>query len=123
MKEHPINEILRTSLQNINILVDVNKVIGEPILLPDNIIAIPVSKVICGYGVGGSEFKVNSKEKTNSEISKDLFPFGGATGGGLTMLPQALIIIKDNKIQLMNIDKDNEMLPKILEIFKDMIKK
>lgn len=123
MKEHPINEILRTSLQNINILVDANKVIGEPILLPNDIVAIPVSKVICGYGVGGSEFKTNSKNKIESEISKELFPFGGATGGGLTMMPQALIIIKDNKIQLMSIDKDNDILPKMFETIKEIIKK
>ena len=61
--------------------------------------------------------------KLISEISKELFPFGGATGGGLTMMPQALIIIKDNKIQLMNIDKDNDILPKMFDTIKEIIKK
>ena len=61
MKEHPINEILKTSLENIGDIIDVNKVIGDPIVLPNNAIAIPISKVVCGYGVGGSQFKGKNK--------------------------------------------------------------
>lgn len=124
MKEHPINDIVKTSLQSINMLVDVNKVIGEPLLLPNDIIAIPVSKVVCGFGVGGSEFKNNKKNANlNSEVSNELYPFGGASGGGLTMMPQALIIIKDNKVQLMNIDKDNDIIPIMFDTIKEIFKK
>ena len=61
MKEHPINEILKTSLQNIEGMVNANKIIGEPIKIAENTIAIPISRVICGYGVGGSQFNSNKK--------------------------------------------------------------
>ena len=123
MKEHPINEILRTSLVNISDLVDVNKVIGEPIILPNEMVAIPISKVICGYGVGGSQF--NSKEGRiyKSETSEELYPFGGATGGGLTIKPQALILIKKDKIQLMNIDKENTIISSTMDAIKEIFKK
>ena len=125
MKEHPINEILKTSLENIGRLVDVNKVIGEPMILPNEIIAIPVSKVICGYGVGGSQFNNKSKLKNleRVETSEELFPFGGASGGGLTIKPQALILIKKDKIQLMNIDKENDFLNTTIDAIKEIFKK
>lgn len=123
MKENPINEILKTSIENIGDIVDVNKVVGEPIHLANNIIAIPISKVVCGYGVGGSQFKSKNNKVINEETANEIFPFGGASGGGLTITPSALIIIKEDKIQLLNVEKENELLPKILETIKDIIKK
>lgn len=124
MKEHPINEILRTSLENINIITDVNKVIGEPITLANNVIAIPISKVVCAYGVGGSEFNSKNKEKNfKSETSNELFPFGGGSGGGLTITPTALIIIKDDNIKLLNIEKENDIFPRLIDTIKEIIKK
>lgn len=119
MKEHPINEILKTSLENIGDMIDVNKVVGEPIILPNNAIAIPISKVVCGYGVGGSQLK---NKKFNMENSNEIFPFAGATGGGLTMTPFALIIIMENKIKLMKVDNNPDIFQKIIETIKDIIK-
>lgn len=123
MKEHPINEILKTSLVNISDLVDANKVIGEPITLPNEMIAIPISKVVCGYGVGGSEFKGKKNLDFNSETSSEIYPFGGATGGGLTIKPQALILLKKDKIQLMNIDKENSNFSVVIDAIKEIFKK
>lgn len=123
MKEHPINEILKTSLINISDLVDTNKVIGDPITLPNEMIAIPISKVVCGYGVGGSEFSNKNKLNYASEASEEIYPFGGATGGGLTIKPQALIILKKDKIQLMNIDKENSTFNLAIDAIKEIFKK
>lgn len=123
MKDHPINEILKTSLENINLITDVNKIIGEPIVLPNNAIAIPISKVFCAYGVGGTQFNNKNIKNTKLEISNELFPFGGASSGGLTITPTALIIIKENDIKILNIEKENELLPRIIDSIKDIIKK
>ncbi len=124
MKEHPINEILKTSLENIGQIADVNKVIGEPINLANNIIAIPISKIVYGYGVGGSQFKNKNKNKQNiEEVSQELFPFGGGSGGGLTITPTALIVIHEDKVKLLNIEKENDLIPKVIDMIKDMIKK
>ena len=120
MKENPINDIIKTSLENMGIMINVNKVIGEPILLPNNAIAIPISKVVCGYGAAGSEYDNNKKKY---ETSKELYPFGGGSGGGLTMTPTALIIIKDDKVKLLSIEKENDLLDKVVDLVKDIIKK
>lgn len=123
MKEHPINDIIKTSLENIGDIVDVNKVVGDPITLPNNVIAIPISKVVCGYGVGGSQFKNKNNKIVDIETANEIFPFGGASGGGITITPSALIIIKDNKVRLLNVEKDNDIIPKVLETIKEIVKK
>lgn len=123
MKEHPINEILKTSLENIDELVNTNKAFGEPIVLPDNVIAIPVSKVIYGYGVGGSQFNSKQNNNVKSEMANDIFPFGGGSGGGVTINPTALIIIKDGTIKMLSIEKENDVLPRIVDSVKEMFKK
>ena len=120
MKENPINDIIKTSLENMGIMINVNKVIGEPILLPNNAIAIPISKVVCGYGAAGSEYDNNKKKY---ETSKELYPFGGGSGGVLTLTPTALIIIKEEKIKVLNLEKENDLLNKIADVIKDIIKK
>lgn len=122
MKEHPINEILKTSLENIDELVNTNKAFGEPIVLPDDVIVIPVSKVIYGYGVGGSQFN-KKPSNTKSEIAEDIYPFGGGSGGGVTINPTALIIIKGENIKMLSIEKDSDILPKLIDSIKEMFKK
>ena len=122
MKEHPINEILKTSLQNIEGMVNANKIIGEPIKIAENTIAIPISRVICGYGVGGSQFNSN-KKNVNLEVSNELYPFGGGSGGALTLIPSAFIIINNNEVKLLHLEKDNDIVSKVLDIVKDIVKK
>ena len=112
--------MLKTSLENMGIMINVNKVVGEPILLPNNVIAIPISKVVCGYGAAGSEI---DKQTKKIEVSKELYPFGGGSGGGLTLTPTALIIIKDDKVKLLSIEKENDLLDKVVDLVKDIIKK
>ena len=100
-------------------LIDVGKVVGSPILLPDKSIAIPLTKVSCGFGVGGSEF--NTK-KANAEFSEDLFPFGGGTGGGVSITPTALILLNHGKIKIMKIEKNGLFIEKVFGAVKDIIK-
>ena len=82
MKENPINRLLDVSLGNINRLVDVSKVIGQPIKVDDDKIVIPVSKVTFGFGAGGSEFNNTSSDVYDTEMGDEVFPFGGGSGGG-----------------------------------------
>ena len=121
MKEHPINEILKISLENIESIVDANKIIGEPVKISDNVIAIPISKVVCGYGVGGSQFK--AKNSTDTEVANEIFPFGGGSGGALSLIPYSFIIISNNEIKLLNLDKGNDIINKVIDLLKDAIKK
>ena len=55
MSEHPIQGLMSTTMQKIREMVDVNTIIGEPILSPDGTVIIPVSKVSFGFASGGSD--------------------------------------------------------------------
>lgn len=45
MADHPIEGMMDTTLEKIKQMVDVNSVIGDPIVTPDGITIIPISKV------------------------------------------------------------------------------
>lgn len=120
MKEHPINSLLDISLDNITRMVDVNKIIGQPIKIDDNNIIIPVSKVVFGFGAGGSEFNAkNAPRNYDIELSEELFPFGGGSGGGINITPVAFLKISEGKMNVMKIQRDNTLTEKLMEIAKD----
>ena len=56
MAEHPIKGLMETAMENLNEMVDVNTIIGDPVETPDGNVIIPVSKVGFGFAAGGSEF-------------------------------------------------------------------
>ena len=53
-KNKKVEEMVETSLNNLNELVDVNTVVGKPILTASGYQLIPVSKVTMGYLSGGA---------------------------------------------------------------------
>ena len=47
--EHPIGNLMDTTMNKIKEMVDVNTIVGEPITAPDGTLIIPVSKVTYGF--------------------------------------------------------------------------
>ncbi|MFZ5754963.1 MAG: spore germination protein GerW family protein, partial [Bacillota bacterium] len=56
MSEHPIEGLMKTAMESIKEMVDVNTVVGDAVEAPDGTVIIPVSRVACGFAAGGSEF-------------------------------------------------------------------
>ena len=77
--------MLDNTIAKIREMVDVNSVIGDPIVTNDGITIIPVSKVSVGYGGGGSDFSTKNGDN----------PFGGGVGGGVKVTPICFLIVKD----------------------------
>lgn len=85
-------------------------------------ILIPISRVAFGFGAGGSEFSTKSATKAyNLELSEELFPFGGGSGGGVNIAPVAFLHISNGKMEVVNVNKDNGLLDKLFEIAKDFL--
>lgn len=119
MSEHPIKGLMDTTLEKIKEMVDVNTIIGEPIVASDGTTIIPVSKIVYGFASGGSEFA--SKNQTAGNL------FGGGGGAGVTIDPIAFIAISHGDVKLLSISKDNggqalslvpEMFDRIVALFK-----
>jgi len=72
---HPIEELMRTTMENIRSMVDVNVIVGDPVETPDGNVIIPISRIIFGFAAGGGDFEITEK---NGEEKK--YPFGGGSG-------------------------------------------
>ena len=62
---HPLSDMMTSTMAKIKDMIDVNTVIGDPITTPDGVTIIPVTKVSIGYGSGGSDFAMSSKQPDN----------------------------------------------------------
>ena len=89
---HPINEVLQTTMNKIREMVDANTVIGQPIVTQEGITLIPVSKLSFGFATGGSDFGKTPNVAKN---------FGGGAGAGVNVIPVAFLIIKDGNVKLL----------------------
>ena len=87
-KEMPMKDMIEAALSKIREVVDVNTVIGEPIILPNDVSIIPYSKVSVGFASGGTEFS----GKTPREDGKN--NFAGGNGAGVSMTPLGFIVVE-----------------------------
>lgn len=111
--KHPINGLMETSLQNLRSLVDANTVIGESITTPDGTVIIPVSKVSFGFASGGSDIP-------SSKVGE---PFGGGAGGGVSVQPMAFLVVKDGKVELLQINDSKNTADRIVGLMPEMFDK
>lgn len=120
MAQH-LEGLMGTSMEKIRELVDVNTIIGEPVESPDGTIIIPVSKVSFGFVSGGSDIPAS--------VPKEVF--AGGTGAGVTIKPQAFIVInRDGGVSMLELGaKDSpvdslvEGIPGIVSKVKDIFAK
>lgn len=111
--KHPIGEILDTSLDNLRKLVDANTVVGTPITPTEGTTIIPISKVAFGFATGGSELP----------SSKPTMPFGGGSGGGVTITPLAFIVITDGKVDILQVATADNTADRIVNMIPGLFDK
>ncbi|MEG2204914.1 MAG: GerW family sporulation protein [Oscillospiraceae bacterium] len=112
-KKQPIRDILDSSLQNLKQLVDVNTIIGDAITTPDGITIIPVSKVTFGFTAGGSEWPT----------AKPNTPFGGGSGGGVTIQPLAFLVIAHGDVTLLPVQSADSTADRVVNMMPGVIDK
>lgn len=120
--KHPIEGIMYTALQGLKEMIDVNTIVGDAITSPDGSVIIPISKVAIGFGVGGSEFeKLSSKKGTSTGEPKNMF--GGGTGGGISLTPEAFLVVGNGKIRMISVTPQNSIYDRLVDIVPDAIDK
>ena len=112
---HPINEVLQTTMEKIHDLVDANTVVGTPIVTQDGVTLIPVSRLSMGFATGGSDFG-----KTQN-VAKN---FGGGAGAGVNVIPVAFLIVKDGSVRLLPVaPPPDDNVSRIVELVPEMFEK
>ena len=120
MAQH-LEGLMSTSMEKIRQLVDVNTIIGNPITTPDGTTIIPISKVSFGFASGGSDFD-SKKEGVN---------FGGGSGAGVSINPEAFLVVKDGNVRLVpmvaapntTVDRLVELVPEVMDRVDGYIRK
>ena len=53
-ESHPIETLMKTAMESIKGMIDVNTIVGDPVETPDGNVIMPVSRVSCGFAAGGA---------------------------------------------------------------------
>lgn len=121
MPEHPIQGLMKTAMENLKEMVDVNKVVGDAVETPDGHIIIPVSRVSFGFVAGGTEFDTEGDNaKSIAGTREGAFPFGGGSGGGVSIQPVAFLVTGPEEIRLLPVDR-NAILDKIVDLAPSIV--
>lgn len=121
-KNHPINDLMSTTMQKIREMVDANTIVGTPIRTED-ITLIPISRLSFGFASGGSDFTTKNQQPNTDNA------FGGGSGAGVNIVPVAFLVIKGDSVRLLpmtpppntTIDRIVELVPEVVEKVNDLI--
>ena len=102
MAEHAINGLMAETMEKIRSMVDVNTIIGNPIVTQDGTTLIPVSKVTFGFGSGGSDFKSRGGGE-NGPLC-----FGGGGGAGVSITPIAFVVVSEGDARVIPVNMPAE---------------
>ncbi|TLS36473.1 GerW family sporulation protein [Pseudalkalibacillus caeni] len=124
MPEHPIEGLMQSAMENLKEMIDVNTIIGDPVETPDGSVIMTVSKVGFGFAAGGSDFTVTGKGSQNDqkEWNKQL-PFGGGSGGGVSITPIAFLIVSPKEVRTIHLDNNTHLFEKLLDLAPQAIDK
>ncbi|WP_164880495.1 GerW family sporulation protein [Clostridium manihotivorum] len=117
---HPIENLMKTTMESLRDMIDVNTVIGDAVETKDGSYIIPISRVSFGFASGGGEYGKEASEK---------YPFGGGSGAGVTVRPVAFLVLRENSVRLLPVNQNNtydrivDNVPQVLEVIKDFFSK
>ncbi|MFC4022521.1 GerW family sporulation protein [Oceanobacillus longus] len=118
-EEHPIEGLMTTAMENLQKMVEVNTIIGDPVKSPDGSLIIPVSKLGFGFAAGGSEFNSNQSQGDSDAT----LPFGGGSGGGVSITPVAFLIVSEQGIKMVHLDQNTHLYEKMIDFAPQVIEK
>ncbi len=117
-KEHPIESLMKTTMENLKEMIDVNKIVGDAVETPDGNIIIPISRLTFGFAAGGSDYGADEAKENNHKNNGNSggdFPFGGGSGGGITVQPVAFLIVGQGQTRLLPVDS-NVMIDRLIDL-------
>lgn len=113
-----ISEMLASSMNKIQQMVDVNTIVGQPITVGEGVTIIPISKVHIGMGGGGTDFA------TKSALGSKKDPFGGGMGAGVSIDPVAFLVVRGESVRMIPVaEPASTTMDRIVENAPDFLDK
>lgn len=112
--ENKLGDMMQSAMSGIKKLVEVNNVIGEPIMTADGLTLVPISKVSFGFGGAGGDMQ---KKKSSDD------GFGGGSAAGVKIEPLGFMVVKNGSVHMVNVstqtqsgmDKLLDLVPQVME--------
>jgi len=124
-----IHDVMGITMDKIKEMVDVNTIVGTPIVTNDGTTLIPISRVSFGFGSGGTDFSKANKEDAVKQGS-DL-KFGAGGGAGVSITPVSFLVIANGTVKMLPIgtpastteDRVVALLPELIDKITTLINK
>ena len=120
---------MKTTMEQLKEMVDVNTIVGDPVMTGSDTVIIPVSRVCLGFLSGGGEYGPHKTSRRESgEQEEGRFPFAGTSVGGLNLTPMAFLAITDGVVHVLpanyscTLDRIIEMVPETIREVDRLVK-
>ena len=129
MDKHPIEALMKTTMESLKQMIDVNTIVGDAVETPDGTTIIPISRVSFGFASGGGEYKNSDGSEDDGggyqddQSQSQSLPFAGGTGAGVSVQPVAFMIVGKDKTKLISVDHSANMFDNLVGLSSKFIDK
>lgn len=116
--EQPVESLMKTTMQNIKNMIDVNTVVGDAVETKDGTVIVPVSKVSFAFVAGGGEYNNNKDQNEDQENTK--LPFAGGSGAGVTVQPLGFLATTNGQLRMLPVNY-NTTLDRVIDLVPSFI--
>ena len=117
-----VESIIETTMAQLRSIVDVNTIVGEPVLSQKDILVVPVSKVSFGFFSGGGEYPPMGKVLKSAEsVQKEGYPFLGTAVAGVSITPKAFLAASGGRVQVLPAEYEGTF-DRLVELMPQMVR-
>ena len=128
MAEHPIQGLMKTAMESIKDMVDVNTIVGDAVETSDGTVIIPISRVAFGFAAGGANCEPEEREKEKNDPIQISNSFGGGSGAGVSVKPVGFLVCSPSSgVRFMPVEGNLvyermiDLVPKVLKTIQQLI--
>lgn len=135
--EHPIQGLMRTAMESIKEMVDVNTIVGDPVQTQDGQVIVPVSRVAFGFAAGGGDMagggsagrgqdggqggeEDGGREGQGQGQGQGSAPFAGGSGAGVSIQPMGFLVVGNKNVRMLSVD-GRAVFDRLIDVAPQMI--
>lgn len=123
MSNNNIEGLVGESLNQIKQMLGINTIVGDPIMTPSGDTILPISKVGVGFVAGGSDIYSEQQEHQQHTAMTVQSPFGGGTGGGVSITPIAFLVVGTSGVKIVPLDNQTHLIDRMIDQAPNIIDK
>lgn len=116
---------MKTTLDSIRQMIDVNTILGDPVETQDGNVIMPVSRVAFGFASGGTQWNPGRRRdpvQTPAGASGGAteMPFGGGAGAGVSLNPVGFLVVGNDQVRFLPVTTD-AIFDRLIDVVPDLI--